>query len=271
MPAEVLSPFSWIEATLGAFAPRLVAGGLDFLGAVLILIAGIIVARSLSSLTNRLLARSPQIDPTIRTFAASAIRYLVFAITLLAVLGKFGVQTASLVAVIGAAGLAIGLALQGALSDVAAGVVLLIVRPFRVGDFVQAANLEGSVQAVTLFTTELTTPDNRKIIIPNSKVWGVPIVNYSALGMRRLDLVIRLQVQTSIEPAIACLQKSLDGIACVLSEPAPRVDVKSLTHCIELVAGVWVALKSLPDAHTQLYIALKNSLDAQGFVLYTPA
>jgi small conductance mechanosensitive channel len=260
---------NWFERTASSLAPKLIEGALDVLGALLILVAGIVAARSLASLTSRLLARSPQIDPTVRTFAASGIRYLTIAVTLLAVLGKFGVQTASLVALIGAAGLAIGLALQGALSDVAAGVVLLIVRPFRVGHFVQAANLEGSVQAVTLFTTELTTLDNRKIIIPNSKVWGVPIINYSALGTRRLDLPLRLTPQTALETTLASLEAVLHAQAVVLAEPAPRVEVKNLTNAVELIASAWVRPEHIATARTELYIALKAKLDAQGLTLHT--
>lgn len=150
----------------------LTAYGLDVIGAVLILIAGFWVARKVHSGVAKSLEKTGKIDLTLNQFFASLARYLVLIVTVLAVLSQFGIETTSLIAVVGAAGLAIGLALQGTLSNVAAGVMLLIFRPFKVGDFIEAAGQAGTIKELNLFVTEMATGDNIKIIVPNSKIWG---------------------------------------------------------------------------------------------------
>ncbi len=151
--------------------------GLSVLGALFILVIGWIAAGRLGRLVVRVTGRAGRIDPTLQSFFASLVRYGVLAFTIIAVLNQFGVQTASLIAVLGAAGLAIGLALQGTLAHVAAGVMLLIFRPFRLGDDIEAAGLSGRVRSMSLFTTELITPDNVQILIPNGQLWDKPIKN----------------------------------------------------------------------------------------------
>ncbi len=146
--------------------------GIKVVGALAILIVGWIAARWVKSTVLRILSRGDRVDDMVRTLAASAARYLVLAVTVITVLGQFGVQTASLIAVLGTMGLAIGLAMQGTLSNVAAGVMLLLFRPFNIGDFVETAGVSGTVKTLNLFTTELTTADNVHIIAPNSHIWG---------------------------------------------------------------------------------------------------
>lgn len=144
--------------------------GLNILGAIVILIIGRMVAGWAKSTTAKWLERSGKVDQTIRDFLSNCARYVVLIFTLIMVLSQFGIETTSLIAIFGAAGLAIGLALQGTLSNVAAGVMLLIFRPFKVGDYVEAAGIAGTVKSITLFVTELATPDNVQILSPNASV-----------------------------------------------------------------------------------------------------
>jgi small conductance mechanosensitive channel len=153
--------------------------GLRVLGAFIILILGLWVAGRAAGVVRRLLSRSRHVDVTLLNFFASAIRYTIISITVIAVLDKFGVETTSLLAVLGAAGLAIGLALQGTLSHIAAGIMLLIFRPFRIGDHIELEKLEGTVDEITLFVTTMTTKDGIHMIVPNGLIWGQWIRNHS--------------------------------------------------------------------------------------------
>jgi small conductance mechanosensitive channel len=173
--------------------------GLDVVGALVTLIIGWIIAGRIKALVHRALGRVPRFDPTLTSFFGSLARYVVIAVTIVAVLDQFGVETASLLAVLGAAGLAIGLALQGTLSNVAAGVMLLTFRPFKIGDYVEAAGLAGTVTSINLFITEMTTPDNVQIIAPNGQMWGAAVKNYSHHATRRVELVIGIAYEDDID------------------------------------------------------------------------
>ena len=162
-----------IVALITAYALRVVA-------AAVILIVGLWFARWLANFLRRAMTGRRHADPTLVNFFASLVRYLVVAITIIAVLEKFGIQTTSLIAVLGAAGLAIGLALQGTLAHVAAGVMLLIFRPFRVGDRIETKDVTGSVKEITLFFTTLDTTEGVHMIVPNGLLWGQWIRNHSA-------------------------------------------------------------------------------------------
>lgn len=153
--------------------------GLQVVGAIAILVVGWIAAGWISRVVGKGLRRVKGMDETLTRFFVSAVRYLVLIITVIAVLSQFGVQMASLLVVLSTAGLAIGLALQGTLSNVAAGVMLLLFRPFKVGDVVEVSGHRGTVGSITLFVTELATPDNVHIVVPNAQVWGASVVNFS--------------------------------------------------------------------------------------------
>ncbi len=170
----------------------LTAYGLDVVGAVVILIVGWIAAGWAERVVGRMLGRSQYADETLRSFFGNLVRYTVLIFTVLAMLDQFGVQTASLLAVFGAGALAIGLALQGRRSNVAAGVMLLIFRPFKIGDYIEAAGHGGTVKALSLFVTEVATPNNIQVLIPNGQVWGSSIVNYSHHTTRRIDIVMSI-------------------------------------------------------------------------------
>ena len=169
--------------------PILTQWGLKIVGAVVVLIIGRMVAGIIRSSVRKAMIKA-EVDATLIPFVASLVYYAVLAVVIIAVLSLFGIQTTSLIAVLGAAGLAIGLALQGTLSNFAAGVMLLIFRPFKVGDLVEVGGITGKVVAVRIFSTVLKTGDNVMITVPNSQTWGGTIKNYDGFETRRIDLVM---------------------------------------------------------------------------------
>ena len=214
--------------------------GLKVIGALLILIVGRFLANWTKKKVASGLERSGKVDPMLRGFLASFARYLVLIITVLAVLSQFGIETTSIIAVLGAASLAIGLALQGTLSNVAAGVMLLVFRPFKIGDFVEAGGTAGTVKGITLFISELATPDNVQILVPNSQVWGTVVKNYSHHGTRRVDLVMGIDYSDDIDKAQSVVQQVVEADGRVLSDPAPMVVVGNLGESsVDLTIRVW--------------------------------
>lgn len=245
--------------------------GLDVLGAIVILLVGIFISGRVSSLVEKTLSRSRHVDAMLRSFFASLARYLVLAITIIAVLNQFGVQTASLIAVLGAAGLAIGLALQGTLSNVAAGVMLLIFRPFKAGDYVEAGGRAGTVKSLGLFVTELATPDNVQIIIPNSQVWGSAITNYSHHQTRRLDLALGIAYEDDIGKAKAAVEDIIAGDPRCHKDPEPLVAVGNLGESsVDLVIRIWCNSGDYWALKWDMTRALKERMDAEGITIPYP-
>src|SRR5438270_1003402 len=205
--------------------PLIVGNGLNLLGAVLILLIGLWLAGKADQLVVRMLNRAPHFDTMLKSFFGSLARYLVLTVTVLAVLSQFGIQTTSLIAVLGAAGLAVGLALHGTLSNLAAGVMLLIVRPFRIGHKVQIGGNIGTVNALSLFWTELVSDDKVQIIVPNGGVWGQALRNFSVYSAPPHAGEVRFRIPEGIElePAIEKVRAVVDGDPRVLSDPAPTV------------------------------------------------
>ena len=201
---------------------------------VVVAIAIIIAAFWIGGLVNRIvtgMSRShPALDETIFGFLGSLARYAIIAFAALMVLERFGIETTSLVAIIGAAGLAVGLALQGTLSNLAAGVMIMLFRPFKVGDFVDAAGTFGKVDEINLFTTEMGTFDAQKIIIPNGEIWGAKITNHSHHEIRGVDMVFGVAYGTDIPKARASIANALAGIEYVLAEPEPFIEVETLNE-----------------------------------------
>lgn len=245
--------------------------GLDVIGAIAILIVGWIAAGWAHRAVGNALGRIKQFDQTLRSFAASVARYLVIIITILAVLSQFGIQTASLLAVFGAAGLAVGLALQGTLGNVAAGVMLLVFRPFKVGDYVEAGGLAGTVKSLSLFVTELTTADNVQILAPNGQIWGSAVKNYSFHATRRLDLGIGIGYEDDIDAAFAAIHAVIGGDGRVLGEPAAMVAVGELADSsVNLVIRVWCNAGDYWPLKFDLTKALKERFDAEGISIPFP-
>ncbi len=186
-----------MEEALKEGMSLLIIYGLKVIGAILILIVGRLIANWAKRKVAYWLEQSGQVDQTLKGFLSSFVRYLVLMVTFLAVLSQLGIETTSLIAIFGTAGLAIALALQGTLSNVAAGVMLLIFRPFKVGDYVEAGGTAGTVKDIRLFFSELATPDNVQVLVPNSQVWGTVVKKYSHHTTRRVDLVMSIDYSGS--------------------------------------------------------------------------
>lgn len=257
--------------TVDQFIKLLTSYGLNVIGALFILFIGWSIAGWADRVTRRTLDRTDKIDLTLTNFLASTVRYLVIAFTLIAVLNRFGVQTASLIAVLGAAGLAIGLAMQGTLSNVAAGVMLLFVRPFKIGEYVEVAGQSGTVKAVNLFTTQLATPDNKRIVIPNTSVWGDAVVNYSHYPERRVEFILGIGYGDDINLAMNTIKQILDSDSRILSDPGPLIAVSNLgASSVDLVVRVWVKSEDLWPLKFDLNKRFKETFDAKGISIPYP-
>lgn len=221
-----------MEETLNQYSeslmPLFVEYGLSILGALLILLIGWAIAGWASRKVVKKAKASEKIDETLIPILGQTVRILLILVTILAVLSQFGVQTASIIAVLGASALAIGLALQGTLSNVAAGAMLLILRPFKVGDAVSIGGTSGVVDSIGLFTTEMHTFDNIGVSMPNSRVWGNEIQNMSKFETRRVDMEFGIDYSDDMDKAIKIIKEVLDSDDRVLDEPEPLLAVGSL-------------------------------------------
>lgn len=204
--------------------------GMNVLIALAIFIVGSFISKKVKTTIVKLAKKSPHLDETLFNFLGSLVRWVIMAFVFIAVLNRFGVQTTSIVAMLGAAGLAVGLALQGAMSNLAAGVMLMIFRPYKIGDFVDGGGHFGNVEDITLFTTDMQTFDNQKIIIPNGKIWGEKIINHSHHPVRGVEMKFNIAYDDDIEKARQVILKTLEAHPHIKSDPAPFVEVESLTE-----------------------------------------
>ena len=215
--------------------------------------------------------RRAEMDENLIGFVSGLVRFGVMAFTVIAVLSKLGIQTTSFVAVLGAAGLAIGLALQGSLANFASGVLLLVFRPFRKGDYVEAGGTAGSVQEISVFTTVLHTPDNKKVIVPNAQITGGVITNYSATGTRRVDLVAGISYGDDIPKAKEVLKRIVESHASVLQEPAPVIEVGELADSsVNLLVRPWVNSADYWRVYWDLTETIKMEFDKEGISIPFP-
>jgi len=268
MDQDLQAVSTQVTETLSALA---ITYGLNLIGALLILIAGFWVAGRARRAVERLLARMDGIDPTLGRFLGGVARYAIIIVTVLAVLAQFGVQTASLLAVLGTAGLAIGLALQGTLSNVAAGVMLLFLRPFKTGDYIEADGVAGTVKGISLFTTELTTPDNVQIFAPNGDVWSSAIKNYNFNDTRRVEVVCGISYSDDIAKAFEVMRKVVADDARILAQPEPMYAVKSLgDSSVDIMCRVWVKSADFWAVTFDLTRAVKEGYDAGGLDIPFP-
>ena len=202
--------------------------GVDIVGAITLLIIGWMIAGWVRRGVRHALDRIPRMDETLKPFLAKLVWYLIMIFVLVAVLNQFGVQTTSLIAVLGAAGLAIGLALQGTLANVASGVMLLFLRPFNLGDYVDAGGIAGTGVEIGLFNTEIKTNIGLCLIVPNSTIWTSPITNYSRNSTRRFDIPVGIGYDDDVDGALTLLEGLLDGDDRVFKDPERLVKVKEL-------------------------------------------
>ena len=244
---------------------------LNGLKALAVLILGWITAGMISQAIRRRINATPEIDMTLGNFAASVVRWVLIAVVLIAVLGIFGIQATSLVAMMGAATLAIGLALQGTLSDLAAGFMLVLFRPYKIGQYVDIGGTSGTVKDLNLFVTELATPDNVQIIVPNGQAWGAIITNFSHHETRRVDMVFGIDYGDSADAAMEIILEQVSGDARVLSDPEPWVRVTNLgDSSVDLTTRIWCQAVDYWDVKFALTKAIKEAFDAKGISIPYP-
>ena len=244
--------------------------GIKVIGAIIILILGRIAAGIGRNIVRKLLEKS-KTDPAVISFVGGMIYFLILTFAVLAALAKFGIQTASFVAILGAAGFAVGFALQGSLANFAAGVLILVLRPFKVGNFIDGAGVAGTVKDIQLFTTVLATPDNVKIMVPNSKLFGDTIKNFSGFDTRRVDLVIGIGYSSDIQKAYDVLVNLIKEDTRILSDPATKIAVSELADSsVNFVVRPWVNRKDYWGVKFDLTRKIKEAFDENGIEIPFP-
>ena len=248
----------------------LIKYAVNITAALLTLIIGFMAVGMLTGGMNRVM-KARKIDNTISDFVTSMLKYGLLAFVIIAALGRVGVQTASFVAIVGAAGLAVGLALQGSLSNFAAGVLLIGFRFFKAGDYVEAAGTAGTVHSVQIFTTILMTPDNRMIVVPNSKILNDNIINYSKEKTRRLDLVIGVSYSADLKLTKEVLTRIIEEDDRILKDPECRIAVNNLgASSVDFVVRPWVKAEDYWNLKFDLLEKIKNELDANNIGIPFP-
>ncbi|MDD1782903.1 small-conductance mechanosensitive channel MscS [Enterovibrio sp. ZSDZ35] len=260
---EAMNWFSGNQELLLQYAVNIIA-------AILILIIGNWVVKAIANGIAGMM-RKKQLDEAVVSFVHTFVRYLLFVIVIIAALGRLGVQTASVVAVIGAAGLAVGLALQGSLSNFAAGVLIVTFRPFKSGDYVEAGGVSGSVDSIQIFSTVLTTPDNKMVVVPNGAIISNPITNYSKHDTRRIDYVIGVSYSADLHKTKEVLARVLSEESRLLSTPEPTIGVVELADSsVNLVVRPWVRTSDYWGVYFDLLQAIKEELDKEGIEIPFP-
>ncbi|MCZ2721592.1 mechanosensitive ion channel family protein [Marinomonas sp. 15G1-11] len=243
----------------------------NILLAVALLLIGLWVASSVNKLVVGISKKHAQLDDTLFRFLGSVARYIVLAFVVIAILNNFGVQTASIVALLGAAGLAVGLALQGAMSNLAAGVMLLIFRPYKVGDFIDAAGRFGNVTEIDMFTTILQTFDNQQIIIPNSQIWGEQIINHSHYSERGVDMRFSVAYAENTDKARGVIDAVLANHPHILKTPAPFVEVETLNDSsVDFIVRPFCKGEHYFDVLYSVPELIKKALDENGIEIPFP-
>ena len=244
------------------------AGGVEFgiklLIALVIFFVGRMIARMIARGLRKLM-QAQSVDKILETFVSNLVYWTVMIFVIIAAINQIGVQTTSLIAVMGAAGLAVGLALQGSLSNFAAGVLIVIFRPYRVGDFVEAAGISGVVLQVQILTTILKTGDNKQIIVPNSQIMGSIITNYSANDTRRVDMVVGVSYDDDLDKVRATLEELIAADDRILDDPAPTIAVSELADSsVNFVVRPWVNTADYWSVLFDLTEAIKKRFDQEG-------
>jgi len=260
------SPSEWLNA-LKAFAMDY---GPNVIGALALLLFGSWMAKLLGGLVRRIVDRKG-VSPIIGSFVANIAHIALLAFVVISALGILGVPTASFAAVIGAAGLAIGLALQGSLSNFAAGFLLIIFRPFKKGDYVEAGGTAGIVEEIQVFTTVLKTPDNKKVIVPNSGVMGGNIVNFSAHDTRRVDWVFGVSYGDDIDKVKATIKRVIEADARIHKDPAPMIVLSALgDSSVNFTVRAWVNVVDFWAVFFDTNEKMKKAFDADGITIPFP-
>jgi small conductance mechanosensitive channel len=253
-----------IQELIAQYAPDAAAIGLRAATALTMLLVGYWIAKFASGLVRTAMAKR-SIDATLTNFIVKLVFCILFALVAIPALGHAGIQTASVIAALGAAGLAVGLALQGSLANFAAGVLLIAFRPCRVGDWVDAGRCSGTVESISLFSTILLTGDYKRIVIPNSQVMSDAITNYSVMPRRRIDLIVGISYDADMRVAKDILKKLVEADERILKDPAPTIAVSELgDSSVNLICRPWVATADYWPTRWKLTEDIKNEFDAAG-------
>lgn len=248
----------------------IVSYGMRILAAAVILFVGRYIANFLKSLIKKILEKG-KVESTLVSFVSNVTYVAIMVFVVIAALGKLGVQTASFVAIIGAAGLAVGLALQGSLSNFASGVLIVIFKPFKIGDFIEGGGTSGVVEEIGIFTTEMKTGDNKKIIVPNSKLTGDNIVNYSVKPERRVDMVFGVSYKDDLDKVKHVIESVLMEDNRILKDPAWTIAVSELAESsVNLVVRPWVKNADYWGVFFTTQENLKKRFDAEGISIPFP-
>jgi small conductance mechanosensitive channel len=244
--------------------------GLQIIAAIIVFLVGRWLARKVSNLLERGLKRA-EMDSTLVGFFRNITYFGLLVLVVIAAVGQVGVQTTSFIAVLGAAGLAVGLALQGSLANFAAGVLMIIFRPFKAGDFIEAAGTAGVAEEIELFTTKMRTPDNKTIIIPNAQITAGTITNYSARTTRRLDLVFGVSYADDLDHVKRVINEVLADEPRLLEEPGPTIGVLSLgDSSVNFAVRPWVNSSDYWPVFFALQEAMKKRFDKEGISIPFP-
>lgn len=266
-----LAAFSLSEINLeSALAEYVIPWGTKFLYAIAIFLIGSLIARLVAKGVGRALGRT-KMDEMLVRFLTNILRWTLFVVVLVAALDQLGVDTTSVIALLGAAGLAVGLALKDSLQNFASGVLLILFRPFRIGDFVEAGGVEGVVEEIRIFSTQLRTVDNREVIVPNGDIYSGTITNYNAKENRRIDLVIGIGYDDDLKKAKSILETILSEEERVLDDPAPLVAVGELgASSVDILVRPWVRTADIFSTKCDLTERIKLALDDAGISIPYP-
>ena len=244
--------------------------GLRIIAALAILSLGRWLAKFINGAIKKAMLKKG-VEPTLIAFTADLAYFALLVFVVIAALGQLGIQTTSFIAVIGAAGLAIGLAFQGSLANFAAGFLMIIFRPFKVGDYIEGAGVGGTVEKILIFTTQLQTPDNKTIIIPNSKLTGDNIVNYSIKGTRRVDLIFGISYQDDIDTAKKIMSDVIAADDRILKDPPPKIVVVELADSsVNFAVRPWVKSEDYWNVRCDLIETIKKQFDKTGISIPFP-
>lgn len=244
--------------------------GLNVIFALLIFFIGWWISKIITGSLRKILT-ARKVDATLTSFVASLSYGFLLLFVIIAALGRLGIQTASLVALLGAAGLAVGLALQGSLSNFASGVLIIILRPFKIGDYIEGGGTAGTVEDIGMFMTNLKTPDNKKVIVPNTNIMGGNITNYTAKDMRRLDLIFGVSYHDDIHEVEAIIRELLDSHELVLKDPAYIVGILALADSsVNFAVRPWVKTSDYWTLYYDLHARIKDAFDAKGISIPFP-
>jgi len=244
--------------------------GMNIIGAILILVLGWIIAKAMRSGLRRMMGHA-KLDETLIGFSVNIVYYLVLTAAIIAALGRLGVPTASLLAVLGTAGLAVGLALKDSLSNFASGVMLLLFRPFRVGDVIEGGGTLGTVLGIQMFQTKIATPDNKEVTVPNSKLTADNVINFNARGTRRVELVFGIGYDDDIEQAKSIINAEITADARVLKDPEPFVHVIELGESsVNIACRPWANAPDWWSLTCDLQQRVKEKFDQAGISIPFP-